>query len=385
MQPEITVDPDEVVAICRDLVRAGGENPPGNEEAVARVTEKWLAEIGLTTTRVEAEPGRPNVVAEWGRGGGKTLLFNGHYDVVPATNLDKWPYPPFEGVVHEGKLHGRGSCDMKAGIAACIAAVAALKRGGFEPAGRIVMHFVADEEVLGALGTKYLLESGYCQGVTEAIVGEPTALNLVTSERGALWASIVTQGVSAHGATPHLGVNAIAHMSYVVQAISKMRFKKLHETLGAPTVNIGTIKGGAKVNSVADSCTIEIDRRTLPGETAEEVIAEIQAVLDETSLWVDGLKAKIESHLWATACQTPPDTRVVALLAEAAASFGHHPDEFGYGGATDARFLNEAGIPSVIFGPGDLLKAHTTGEYVDIDQLVLGARIYAHTFTSFLS
>ncbi|HVE91423.1 MAG TPA: M20 family metallopeptidase [Actinomycetota bacterium] len=379
------VDPDEVVEICRDLVRAQSENPPGDEREVAAAAESWLDRLGLPHERVEPEPGRVNVLSRWGDGDGPVLAFNGHYDVVPATDADRWPHPPFSGAIQEGKLYGRGSSDMKAGIAACLASVSALKRAGVTPRGKLLIHLVADEEALGVHGTKYLVDEGLCDGIDECVVGEPTSLHLVTSERGALWLRIRTQGVSAHGSTPQLGVNAIGHMARVVQAVSQMRFRKLHPVLGAPTVNVGTIAGGAKVNSVADSCVIEIDRRTLPGEELEEVVAEFESALDPLRQADPELRASVEVHNWAEACETPDGTSMVGLLAQARDAFGAEGAELGYSGATDARFLiNQAKIPTVIFGPGDIMLAHTTGEHVKLDELAMGARVYAHAFARFL-
>lgn len=374
------VSEDEVVEICRDLVRAPSENPPGNEEAVAKVAETWLDTLELRAEFVAPMPGRVSTISSWG-GGERVLLFNGHYDVVPAADGDEWPHPPYEAVVEDGKLYGRGSVDMKGGIAACLGAVSALQRAGVTPKGRLLMQFVADEEALGTHGARYLVENGYCDGVTEAIVGEPSAMHLVTSERGAVWLRIVTEGVSAHGSTPQLGVNAISHMAKIVDAVSGMRFGKLHETLGAPTANVGTIRGGSKVNVVADHCEIEIDRRTLPGETTEEVVAEFEELISSTGV----PDARVQVIDGAEASQTPAEASVVGLLAEARDVFGVEGSEIGYAGATDARFLiNQARIPTVIFGPGDLLQAHTTGEHLEIAHLVDATRIYAYTFARFL-
>lgn len=380
------VSEDEVVEICRDLVRAKSENPPGDERAVAGVAERWLRRLGLQVQRVEAAPGRVSVLSSWGdAAGGKTLAFNGHTDVVPATDAAAWPHPPFSGHVADGRIYGRGATDMKSGIAACIAAVSGLQRGGFVPRGRLVMQFVADEEALGILGAKYLVENGHCEGIDEAIVGEPTSLHLVTSERGALWFRIVTHGVSAHGSTPQLGVNAIEHMSHVVLAAQAMRFRRLHETLGAPTVNVGTVRGGSKVNMVPDRAVVEIDRRTLPGETREEILSDFEALLARLRGDVEGFDAEIEVIDLAEAAETPAGTSVVGLLAQARDALGAEGSEVGYMGATDARYLiNQAKIPTVVFGPGDVMLAHTTGEYVEIAQLVTGARIYAHAFARFL-
>jgi acetylornithine deacetylase/succinyl-diaminopimelate desuccinylase len=379
------VSEEEVVEICRDLVRAPSENPPGNEEAVAQAAEKWLTALDLDYEFVTPLPNRVSTLSTWGDGDGPALLFNGHYDVVPALDVDHWPHPPYAAVVSDGKLYGRGSTDMKAGIASCLAAVSALKRADLAPKGRLLMHFVADEEALGTHGTRFLVENGYCDGVTEAIVGEPTDMHLVTSERGAVWLRIITEGRSAHGSTPQLGNNAIRHMARVVEAVSGMRFRKLHEVLGAPTVNVGTIHGGSKVNMVADRCEIEIDRRTIPDEATEEVVGEIEAVVASLAADDPEFNGRVEVIDGAEACQTPENTSMVALLTEARDTFDVTGSEIGYAGATDARFLiNQGRIPSIVFGPGDLLQAHTTGEHIEVRQLVAATHIYAHAFARFL-
>jgi succinyl-diaminopimelate desuccinylase len=377
------VDSDEVVEICRDLVRAPSVNPPGDESEVAAVTERWLGRLGLEAEFFSPEPSRTSTISAWGSGD-KTLLFNGHYDVVPAPE-DGWPHPPFGGVVEDGKIYGRGTTDMKSGIAACLGAVSALKRAGLKPSHRLLMHFVADEEALGSLGTEALVDQGYCKGVTEALVGEPTSLHIVPAERGTFWLRVITEGVAAHGSVPHLGRNAIEHMAHVIGHLKRMRFKKLHELLGTPTISIGTIKGGEKINMVAARCEIELDRRTLPGETQDEVVAEVQQVLDAAKEDLPELEAAVVVDHMAEASETPEGTSLFGLIDEACQAFGIETSEVGYSGATDARFLiNQAKIPSVIFGPGELTLAHTTGEYVQVDQLVQATLAYAHIFARFL-
>lgn len=377
---------DEVVEILADLVRAPSENPPGDETIVAKAAAAWLERLDLPSEFVTPLPRRTSTISSWGdTAAGPTLLFNGHYDVVPAPDPDAWPHPPFGAEIHNGRMYGRGTCDMKAGIAACLGAVSALKRAGASPKGRLLMHLVADEEALGTHGTKFLVASGYVDGVTEAIVGEPTDMHLVPAERGAVWMRVVTEGVSAHGSTPQLGVNAIQHMSKVIEEFSQIRFRKLHEVLGAPTFNIGTITGGSKVNMVPRHCEIEIDRRTIPGESVDDAVADFAAAVARVGEAIPDLKARVEVMDWAEASETPSGSRVVSLLSEARDAFGAQGSEIGYSGATDARFLiNQGGIPSIVFGPGELLLAHTTGESVDVSQVVEVAKIYAYTFAKFL-
>jgi succinyl-diaminopimelate desuccinylase len=379
------VSEEEVVQFCADLVRAPSMNPPGDETEVASVSAGLLARLGIDAQFVTPQPNRTSTIGTWGADGGKTLLFNGHYDVVPVPDPQAWPHPPFSATVADGKLYGRGSADMKAGIAACLAAVSALQRASVTPKGRLVMHFVADEEALGTHGTKFLVENGYCDGATEALVGEPTNMHLVPAERGAVWLRILTQGVNAHGSTPQLGVNAISHMAAVIRAVNGMRFKKLHEILGAPTVNVGTITGGSKVNMVPDHCEIEIDRRTIPGETIDEIVGEFEAALDVARAEVPELDATVRVDDFAEPSETPDGTSLVSLMHEAREAFGIEGSEVGYAGATDARFLiNQGKIPSIVFGPGDPLYAHTTGEFVEVSQLLDAARAYAYMFARFL-
>ncbi len=378
------VSAEEVVDFCRELVRAPSENPPGDERAVAEASQELLGRLGLGVDFVEPLPGRISTISSWGEGP-KTLLFNGHYDVVPAPDPETWPFPPYAAEVSEGRLYGRGSTDMKAGIAACLAAVSALKRAGLHPNGKLLMHLVADEEALGTHGSKYLVANGYCEGVTEALVGEPTDMHLVPAERGAVWLRIITKGRSAHGSTPHLGVNAISHMTRVIEAVNGIRFRKLHEMLGGPTINVGTIHGGQKVNMVPDRCEIEIDRRTIPGETVAEVVGELEQAIEPLRGDIENLDVHIEVDDFAEASQTPAGTSLVGFLDEARGKFGIEGSEIGYSGATDARFLiNQGKIPTIVFGPGNVLLAHTTGEYVEVEQLAQATRAYAYAFARFL-
>jgi len=171
----------------------------------------------------------------------------------------------------------------------------------------------------------------------------------------------------------------------VIRAVQGMRFRKLHEMLGAPTINIGTIRGGSKVNMVPDRCEIEIDRRTIPGETLSEIVGEFEAALDGARAEVPDLKARVEIDDSAEPSETPQGTMLVDLMHEARDAFGIDGSEVGYSGATDARFLiNQGRIPAIVFGPGEPLLAHTTGEYVKVSQLLDATRAYAYMFARFL-
>ena len=205
------VDPDEVLAIAQALIRARSENPGTTEDAAAEVVTGVLVALGAAPETVRGEAGRPSVVATIGRADGPTLAWNGHLDTVPAGTLDTWSVDPFAGEVVNGRLIGRGACDMKGPVAAALVGAAAVRRAGVELAGSLTFHLVADEELAGTHGTQVLRDRGLLtQGA--AIVGEPSNLEVALAERGGAWITATTYGAAAHGSQPDRGVNAITAM-----------------------------------------------------------------------------------------------------------------------------------------------------------------------------
>lgn len=379
---EDRIDADLVLQCARDLIAAPSENPPGDERAVAAVAERYARDAGLDVEVIETAPNRLNVIATLDSGRpGRTLAWNGHIDVVPVGDPAAWKHPPFEAVVDGDILHGRGAADMKGPCAAAIAAAAALKAAGGPAKGKLVLQLVADEEVLGPHGTLALYERGLA-GADAAIVGEPTDLDVAVAERGMLWVIARTAGVAAHGSRPELGVSAIEEASRVVLALRALRNGRSHPLLGEPSLNVGTIQGGSKINIVPDACTIAIDRRTLPGETDQGILDEMHAALKAA-----GASATLEIVHRADPVEVDPNEEIVrAAVASHAAIRGRDATIGAMTGATDAHVLaGKAGIPAIIFGPGSLGQAHTTTEHVSIPDLIDGARIYAHLFGSYLS
>ncbi|HJY31766.1 MAG TPA: M20/M25/M40 family metallo-hydrolase, partial [Actinomycetota bacterium] len=267
------VDPHEVLRFARSLVATPSENPGGTEDAVAAVAVEILEDLGGTPEIVRGEEGRPSVVARFGRGDRPALAWNGHLDVVPAGDPSAWRHAPFGAEVVDGALIGRGAADMKGAIASALAAVSAIRRSGVEPAGRLDLHLVADEELAGLHGTKVLHERGYLDQ-DAAIVGEATDLNLALAQRGGAWITATTRGRAAHGSTPQLGVSAITSMARFLLRIEEVLPDLEHPLVGRPTVNAAMIQGGSAPNVVADRCVVEIDRRIIPGETAPEQVLE---------------------------------------------------------------------------------------------------------------
>lgn len=376
------IDPDFVLQVARDLIRAPSENPPGDEREAAAVAAAHATEAGLAVEIVETAPNRVNVIATLDSGRpGRTLAWNGHIDVVPVGDASGWAHPPFEAIVDDGVLHGRGAADMKGPCASAIAAASALMAAGGPSAGKLVLHLVADEEVLGPHGTMALYERGLA-GADAAIVGEPTDLNVAVAERGMLWIIARAGGVAAHGSRPDLGVNAIEEMARAIPVLRGLRPDRSHPLLGEPSLNFGTIEGGSKINIVADGCTLAMDRRTLPGETDDGIIDEMQAALKDA-----GVSVSLEIVHRADPVEVDPNEEIVRRAVQAHAAVRGRDAAIGaMTGATDAHVLaGKAGIPTIIFGPGSLDQAHTSTEHVAVGDLIDGARIYAELFDAYLS
>jgi acetylornithine deacetylase/succinyl-diaminopimelate desuccinylase-like protein len=220
-----------------------------------------------------------------------------------------------------------------------------------------------------------------------ALVGEPTDLQPVIAQKGALWLRILTIGKSAHGSRPHLGVNAVEKMMKLIERFNLIPLDKEHPLLGKPTLNIGTIQGGTKVNVVPDGCEIEVDRRMLPGEKKEEVLREIKKILDSLQSQDPLFQYRMEEIDFAEPSEVDPEEEIVKMGVEAIQNvMGKKPMLRGFSGFTDSRFYtNQYHIPTLIFGPGGVDQSHTTDESVEVDALVHAAHIYAMILMDFLS
>ncbi|MFL5790145.1 MAG: M20 family metallopeptidase [Actinomycetota bacterium] len=380
------VDADEVLAIAQALIRARSENPGTTEDAAAEVVTGVLVALGAAPETVRGEAGRPSVVATIGRADGPTLAWNGHLDTVPAGTLDTWSVDPFAGEVVDGRLIGRGACDMKGPVAAALAGAAAVIHAGVELAGSLTFHLVADEELAGTHGTQVLRDRGLLTH-DAAIVGEPSNLEVALAERGGAWVTATTFGAAAHGSQPHRGVNAITAMARFLLRLHEVVPETVHPLCGRATVNAALIEGGSAPNMVPDRCVVEIDRRTIPGETdPEKVLAPFLSLAEELRADDPTFDIRTEIREWIMAAEAPADAAIASAIRTAtAAETGAVPPDVGFTGITDARFyLNDAAIPTVIFGPGDLSVAHTADEWIDVDEMVTGARTYARIFASFL-
>jgi len=345
-----------------------------------------LSDLRADIRVVRSEEGRPSVVARIGSGERPRLAWNGHLDTVPAGDPSTWSSGPFEGEVVDGRLVGRGACDMKGPIAAALAAVAAVRRAGLSFVGTLDLHLVADEELAGIHGTRVLRDEGLLDH-DAAIVGEPSEMEIALAERGGAWVTAVAHGKAAHGSQPHLGVNAILTMSRFLLRLPEALPHRVHPLVGAPTVNVALVAGGSAPNVVPDRCEVEIDRRIVPGEEdPDEVLAPFRRLVDD--LVAERPETRIEISLkdWTEAAETTGDSAIASLVRDAiAAETGSPPPFVGFTGITDARFyINDAHIPTVIAGPGSLSLAHTANESIGVDEMVTAARAYARIFVGFL-
>ena len=380
------IDPDEILRYARALIAAPSENPGGTEDEAADVAGGILTDLGAEIRIVRSEEGRPSVVARIGSGTRPTLAWNGHLDTVPAGDPDSWSSGPFDGAVVDGRLVGRGACDMKGPIAAALGAASAIRRAGISLDGTLEFHLVADEEHAGVHGTRVLRDQRLLDQ-DAAIVGEPTEMEIALAERGGAWVTAVAHGKAAHGSQPHRGVNAILAMSRFALRLDEVLPPHVHPLVGAPTVNAAMIVGGSAPNVVPDRCEVEIDRRIVPGEDdPDAVLAPFHRLVDDLVAEQPDTHIEVTLRDWTEAAETTGDSAIASLVRDAiAAAVGSIPPFVGFTGITDARFyINDAKIPTVIVGPGSLSVAHAANESIGVDEMVAGARAYARAFVAFI-
>jgi acetylornithine deacetylase/succinyl-diaminopimelate desuccinylase len=274
---------------------------------------------------------------------------------------------------------------MKGAIAAAIGAAAAIGRAGIGIGGSLVFHLAADEELAGSHGTRVLRDAGLLTQ-DAAIIGEPSEMAIGLAERGGAWITATASGKAAHGSQPDRGVNAITTMARLLLRLAEALPDRVHPLCGRPTVNAALIAGGSAPNVVPDRCTVDIDRRVIPGETSpEEVIEPFHALIDAIRSEHPESEIEVEIREWTDAAETHADSRVAALARSAwEAETGVLPADAGFTGITDARFyINDAHMPAIIWGPGSLGVAHTADEWVAVEDLLAAARAYARCFVAF--
>ncbi|MDN5313494.1 MAG: acetylornithine deacetylase [Thermoanaerobacteraceae bacterium] len=333
--------------------------------------------------------GRPNLVAVWkGKGDGKSLLLNGHIDVVPPGDEDQWQSNPWEGEIRNGRIYGRGACDMKSGLAAMFMAIKSLHSCGFQPKGDVIFNSVVDEESTGN-GTLMTLAQGY--RADGAIVGEPTELKIDAAHRGVQFLRVKTFGQSGHASRKKEYVSAIEQMIKVCNLlieIDQERQKVSHPLLPSPTISIGQINGGVAPHVVADSCEINCDVKYLPGEDPKkvrEIIEKKIFKLVDADPQLKVFKPEIKWWLDADPADSGSEHVLCRLIKEAHEKVTAEKGEIsGFVACCDMRHLvNRGGIPTFIYGPGSLNDAHKVNEFVGIDEYLTAVKVYALTIIRF--
>jgi len=370
-----------VVQLTKELVKIPSENPPGDQKPIAEFLESRMKAIGLKVVRYDFDRNKPNVVGKLaGRRDTPVLMFNGHVDTVPAGEVDKWQFDPFGAVEHEGKLYGRGSADMKGGLASMICAAESIVESGLDLNGSLLLTCVVDEELTG-FGTRDIVEKGYRADF--AVVGEPTNLTVQTAHKGALEFNVRTRGISVHASQPRRGVNAVYKMSKVCLALEKYlgELEKIeHPLVGKASISVGRIEGGTARNVVPESCEIWVERRVLPNEDFDNVKLDLQEVFKRLQDEDRDLRLEWNITLEVDAAETPSNSLIVKKATEAVSEVTGKPREVrGFTATSDMRFLvNQAKIPTIILGPGGLEQAHVTDEFIEVRQLIDSTRIYCN-------
>lgn len=365
-----------LIKLTQDLVRINSENPPGNERLVAAFVKSYLERLGLKVKIYEFKRGRPNIVAHLNPKGKGSLLVTPHLDTVPAGK--SWKFDPFAAKIIKNRIYGLGATDCKCNLASLMESVNSIIEEGVVLPYNLIFAATADEESGSGLGLIPLLNKGILKP-DAALVLDADDFEIITSQKGLIHLKVKIKGRKAHGAYPDLGVNAIEMAMAIIHEIKNQRFSyRKHKYLKPPTVNLGTISGGDKVNVVADWCEFELDFRFLPGMKAEAILKNLKNILNK--------KAKEFSRITKTplragiieveGIQEPYEISekhpLVNYLKDALRGAGIVPLIKGSEGATVITFFQEKGIPAIATGFGVSSCAHIADEYVEINNLYKG-------------
>lgn len=373
----IAVDREYLLDTLTDLVRINSVNPSidpdgAGESEIAAYFAEAMHVLKLEVATHEPQPGRPSVVGRLkGTGGGRSLMLNGHVDTVAVDEM----LDPFSAVVRNGKMYGRGAYDMKGSLAACMTAVKALVDSGASLAGDVLIAAVADEEY-ASLGTAEVIRHYHVDG---AIVTESTELDICIAHRGYIHIEVETIGRAAHGSRFTEGIDANMRMGRFLAELNNLEndllIRKGHPLVGPPSLHAGVLKGGTGPSTYAASCKLVIERRTVPGETDNQVVGEIQTIIDKLSAADPTFKATLRILLARNAFETNPQQDVVKVLQQSANEvLGEQPELVGQPYWMDTALLSDAGIETVAMGPIGA-GAHSKDEWVDLDSVVKMAEV----------
>ena len=368
----------DAIALARALIQIDSRNPTlvpdsAGEGECARALASVLDDWGFAVELSETPPGRPNVVARLGPADTPALMLNGHLDVV---GVDGMTHEPFAAEVRGNRIYGRGSADMKGGLAAICAA--ALEGVGSGAKRQILVTAVVDEEY-ESLGMRALLASGV--SADAAIITEPTRLAICPAHRGFAWFDVSLRGRAAQGSRYDIGVDAITHAGLLLAELERLERTRdsgaRHPLLGRGSLHASKIHGGVGMSTYPEACDLAIERRTLPGESTEKAMAEIVDACARVKAMHANFDAKVTLTTAQLPSEVPPDAPIVRRLRRALERENVPVRIEGFSAWTDAALLNEAGIPAICFGPGDISMAHAAEEFVPVEEIGLATRVLA--------
>lgn len=382
---EFRGDGRDPVDLLRALIRTPSVNPSleaggAGESAMAALCSGWLAEWGFDVETVATDPARPSVIARHGDGG-PTLILNGHLDTVGVAGMTT---APFDAHLENGRMTGRGACDMKGGLASLLAASRTLAESGH--AGTLIVALSADEEH-ASIGMEQLVAEGLWADA--AIVCEPTSLAVMPAHKGFVWVDAEFTGRAAHGSRPDVGIDAIRHAAAFLSELdaldADLRARPPHPLLGLGSIHAGTIEGGTAPSVYPERCRVSLERRTLPGESAKRVMAELERAVERARALHPDLQVELTATLERPGTEVDEDSRLVQGLLEAMRGEGLEPLIEPMTAWVDAAWLNEVGVPAVCFGPGSIAQAHSADEWVPVDEVRTCAAVLETFARAFLS
>jgi succinyl-diaminopimelate desuccinylase len=366
--------------LLKELIRAEPTADNGELQA-ANVLADYLRSHGIDSSIDCWDNSRANLTARIkSTGQSPPLLFVAHLDVVPSGEA-QWQYEPFEPVEEQGRIYGRGSADMKGGLVATAAAIVELVESGVELKGDIVLAALAGEET-DSCGAGRFVECTDMPAPAGIIIPEPTKFDVVSAHRGMLWLKVETEGKTAHGSMPHLGINAIAKMNKLLNALDGYEIPHTpNPVLGSPSMSVNRISGGKATNVIPDRCTIEIDMRTLPQQQPETTIADLEKLFAELQQTDPDFKARISVIRTVEAMQTDTDTDFVKSFLDVTGI----EKTIAVGYTTDAPHFVSMNAPILIFGPGDPDVCHKPDEYIETADIEKAKDLYKDIITKFLT
>lgn len=381
------IDEEDAVSFLKSLIQLNSVNPPGNEKKVAELIMERSEKAGLKGNLFAFEPDRANLFVECtpniSEKESKNLVLSGHLDTVPIGE-GKWKCDPWSAYQDGDRLYGRGSSDMKSGVAAMILALEYIHKSGVRLKGNLSFLGTAGEEVDGR-GARSVIENGTIKNVTAMVIGEPTNNEVLIAHKGVLWLEVIINGKTAHAGWPENGINAISAMHVFVKKLGEIHLPN-HEVLGDSTVNLGIISGGIAANMVADHCQLTIDVRMVPGQDRDGVLHQVETILSTISDHI-GITYKINVLNNMLPVSTSKDNHFIKLSADTLQEVLNKKPVFGganyYSDGSIFTIKNE-NIPILIFGPGNPDMAHQPDEWVDLRNFIESIRYYIALAVNYL-